>query len=305
MAVSRDLVGYGRDAPRISWPDSARVAVSLVVHFQEGAERTPIEGDDFTEAADPESYTEGAVSEGNRRDLQVESLWEYGPRRGFWRLVELFDRWDVKATFFCAGKALERNPVAAREITARGHEAAGHGYRPIPLYTLSRAEEARHCRLAVETIERLTGERPRGWHSRAPSLHTRQLLVEDGGFLYDSDAYDDDLPSFKDVDGTRFLTIPYTTDVTDWKFWTVPGVSGFTRPGDFLAAMRGTFDRLYAEGADRPKMMSIGMHLRNAGRPSRAIEIERFLRYATGFSGVWFARRIDIARWWLERYSDL
>ena len=299
MTLTRDVIGYGRDYPRIAWPDEARIAVSLVVHFEEGAERTPLEGD-----AEAESATEGVVTEGTRRDLMVESMYEYGPRRGFWRLMEILDRHGVKATFFCSGQALERNPVAAREITARGHEACGHGYRWIPSEGLGRAEERADIQHAVQAVHATTGERPLGWNSRVPSVQTRELLLEAGGFLYDSDSYADDLPYFVEVSGRRFLTIPYSLEINDEKFWSIPHVAGFTKPDDFFAVMQGTFDRLYAEGATHPKMMSVGIHLRIAGRPTRAGQVERFIRYAKGWPGVWFARRIDIARWWLERYAD-
>jgi allantoinase len=301
--VTRDLVGYGREYPKIRWPNNARIAVSIVVHFEEGAERSVLDGDDDTESADGSSVAEGAVSEGKRRDLQIESLFEYGPRRGFWRVMERFSRNDVKATFFCSGLALERNPVAAQEIVAQGHEVCGHGYRWIPQCDMSPEEEKDQIEKAIKAIQMTTGERPFGWNSRAPSLNTRELLIEHG-FLYDSDSYSDDLPYFVEVNGKRFLTIPYTVDATDDRFWSTPWVAGFSNPNAFFAVMKHTFDRLYAEGDTHPKMMSVGLHLRISGRPSRAKQIERFIRYAKGFPGVWFARRIDIARWWLEHYSQ-
>lgn len=300
QSVERDLIGYGKNYPQITWPNNARIAVSLVVHFEEGAERTPLEGD-----AGPEPFAEGIITEGSRRDSMVESLYEYGPRRGFWRLIDLFDRYDVQATFFCAGQALERNPGAAKEITARGHEACGHGYRWIPEYELSREQEREHIRNAVLAIQKITGQRPLGWNSRGPSLHTRELLIEEGGFLYDSDSYGDDLPYFVNVKGKRFLTIPHTLDVNDDKFWAHLKLPGFTSPTDFYGMMKGAFDRLYAEGETHPKMLSVGMHLRISGRPSRTTQVENFIRYAKGFHGVWFARRMDIARWWLDHYSKL
>lgn len=298
--VTRDLVGWGSRYPTVQWPNGARIAVSIAVHFQEGAERSLLDGDEDTESADGTSTAEGAVSEGKRRDLQIESLFEYGPRRGFWRLMECFTRNDVKVTFFCAGLALERNRVAAAEIIASGHEVAAHGYRWVPQHAMSREEEKEQIARAVEAIHATTGERPAGWHSRSPSLHTRELLVEHG-FLYDSDSYGDDLPRTVDVNGRQFLTVPYTSDVTDARFWITPALAGFTNPSDFFALMKATFDRLYAEGATHPRMMSVGLHLRISGRPSRAAQIERFIRYVKGFPGVWVARRVEIARWWMER----
>ncbi len=301
--MTRDLVGYGREYPRIRWPNNAQIAVSIGVHFEDGAERSVLDGDDDTESADGSSVAEGAVSEGKRRDLQIESLFEYGPRRGFWRLMEHFSRNDVKVTFFCSGLALERNLVAAQEIAAQGHEVCGHGYRWIPQYDMSREEEKDQIERAMKAIQMTTGERPFGWNSRAPSLNTRELLL-DQGFLYNSDSYGDDMPYFVEVKGKRLLTIPYTADATDDRFWSAPWVAGFTNPNAFFAVTKNTFDRLYTEGDTHPKMMSVGLHLRISGRPSRAKQIERFIRYAKGFPGVWFARRIDIARWWLEHYGQ-
>ena len=298
--MQRDLVGYGKSSPKIQWPDDARIAVSLVVHYEEGAEQTPLEGD-----TRPESDAEGVINEGGDRDFMVESLFEFGARRGFWRLLELFDRQGVPVTFFCSGQALERNPVAAAEITAHGHEVCGHGYRWVPEYELTREQERAHIHEAVRSIRDTTGQRPLGWNSRGPSIRTRELLVEEGGFLYDSDSYGDDLPYTVDVGGRKLLTVPYTLDVNDNKFWAHLRLPGFTNSRDFFDMMRGTFDVLYSEGATHPKMMSVGMHLRISGKPSRAKQVESFIEYVKGFPGVWFARRVDIARWWLEHYAAL
>jgi peptidoglycan/xylan/chitin deacetylase (PgdA/CDA1 family) len=299
--MTRDLIGYGKDVPRIRWPSEARIAVSITVHFEEGAESTPVHGDRWVENA-----TEGilidqvAQAEGGRRDERIETLYEYGPRCGFWRLASILDKYDLKATFLCAGQALERNPEAAREITARGHEACGHGYRWLPYHGLTEAEERADILQGIAAIEKTTGTRPLGWNSRGPTPRTRGLLLEAGGFLYDSDTYGDDVPYFVAVDGQRMLTVPYNLDVNDDRFWAAPPAAGFTSPDDFFAVMRRTFDRLYREGATSPRMMSVGLHLRISGRPARARVVERFLQYARGFAGVWFARRVDIARWWLD-----
>ena len=296
----RDLTGYGKDYPKIEWPDGARIAVSIAVQFQEGAERTPLEGD-----PDPEPATEGIFGEPGRRDYFVESFWEYGSRRGIWRILSTLDRYDVKATFFCCGQALDRNVQAAAEIDARGHEVAGHGYRFLESYDLTEAEEAEQIRRCVAALETATGQRPVGWLSRAPSEHTLRLLMDEGGFKYHSDAYGDDLPYFELVDDRRFLAVPYTLEVTDAKFWTLPSFAGFTQPDHFFNVMKASFDRLYAEGAEYPQMMSVGLHPRISGRPSRARQLGKFLQYARGFERVWFARRADIARWWLKHYSEL
>ena len=188
----RNLTGYGRNYPRIEWPDGARIAVSIAVQFQEGAEKTPLEGD-----PDPEPATEGIFGEPGRRDYFVESFWEYGSRRGIWRVLDTLDRYGVKATFFCCGMALERNPQAASAIVARGHEVAGHGYRYIESYDLTDEEEAEQIRRCVDALETATGERPAGWLSRAPSERTLRLLLDDGRFIYHSDAYGDDITGFR------------------------------------------------------------------------------------------------------------
>ena len=298
--MNRDLRGYGKTYPVISWPNDARIAVSLVVHFQEGAERTPLYGDNG-----PELSAQPVRPAGPGRSWSVESIYEYGPRRGFWRLMRIFDKHDVKATFFCSGQAVEGNPIAARRITDGGHEIAGHGYRWLPSYEFTLDAQRADIAKAVEAIVSTSGERPLGWNSRAPSVHTRGLLAEEGGFLYDSDSYSDDLPFFAQVNGRRFLTIPHSHDTNDEKFLPGPLVPGFTRPDQFFASLKATFDDLYAEGSTNPKMMSVGLHLRLSGRPPRAAQVDRFIQYAKGFPGVWFARRVDIARWWLEHYGDL
>ena len=229
----------------------------------------------------------------------MESIYEYGTRCGVWRLLDVLDKVNAKATFFCCGQAVERNPVAAREITARGHEACAHGYRWLPFHGLEREREKEEIRKAVDAISRITGERPVGWNSRAPSPWTRELLIEEE-FLYDSDSYDADKPYFVEIGRNRFLTIPYAVDTNDEKFWPPPMTAGFTEPTDFFAILKRTFDQLYAEGATSPRMMSVGLHLRIAGRPARAGQVVKFLDYAKRFSGVWLARRIDIARWWIQ-----
>jgi peptidoglycan/xylan/chitin deacetylase (PgdA/CDA1 family) len=230
----------------------------------------------------------------------MESMYEYGSRAGFWRLLDVLDENAIKATFFCCAVALERNRDAAREITRRGHEPCSHGYRWEDVSKLTLDEEREHMRLAIKSIEETTGQRPLGWYCRAsPSIYTRQLVVEEGGFVYDSDAYNDDLPYWLEVDGKKHLVIPYTLDANDMKF----SSGQFGSPRDFEEYMTDAFDRLYDEGATVPKMMSVGLHMRLAGRPARAQALTRFIQHAKSFPDVWFARRIDIARWWHEHYA--
>ena len=290
----RDLIGYGNAMPSVEWPGGARIAISLVVNFEEGAERTPLYGD-----AAAESTGEGFMVPAGVRDPRNETFFEYGMRVGFWRLIDILDRQDVPATFFICAKALETNPEAARTITARGHEPAAHGYRWLPIYTLGREEERRQLHLAVQRIRELTGERPLGWYSRGASMHTRSLVMEEGGFLYDCDSYADDLPFFVEHESRPWLVVPYSLETNDIKFYRSPG---YSTPNDFFNHLTAAFDCLYREGARAPKMMSVGLHLRYAGRPARAAALERFIAYARAHDGVWFARRADIARWWLDNH---
>jgi peptidoglycan/xylan/chitin deacetylase (PgdA/CDA1 family) len=288
----RDLVGYNGSPPKVEWPNGARVAVQLVVNFEEGSERSIGDGDDTREA--------GGASPVTVRDLAVESMFEYGTRAGFWRLMDIFDEFDVKSTFFAAAVALERNPDAAAMLRPRGHDVMSHGYRWEDAVRLSRDEEREHMRLAVESITRTTGERPLGWYCRyGPSSNTRELVVEEGGFLYDSDSYNDDLPYWTMVGDTRHLVIPYSLASNDGKF----SQRAFGSPVEFEEYLIWNVDQLRKEGATHPKMMSLGLHLRFAGLPAQAQAVARFLEYATALPDVWFARRDEIARHWIANYS--
>jgi peptidoglycan/xylan/chitin deacetylase (PgdA/CDA1 family) len=294
----RDVVGYNGRPPKVVWPNNARVAVSLVVNFEEGSERAVGDGDPDGELGAAEVQLTSRPP--GKRDLAMETMYEYGTRAGFWRLLDILDNHNVPATFFACAVALERNRDAARAITVRGHEPCSHGYRWEDVTLLTREEEREHIRLAIKSIEETTGQRPLGWYCRyGPSVHTRELVVEEGGFVYDSDSYNDDLPYWTEVNGTRHLVVPYTLDANDIKF----GRGGFGSPRDFEDYLIYGFDRLYKEGITAPKMMSIGLHMRLVGRPARAEALDRFLTHARSFPNVWFARRIDIARWWQEHYA--
>jgi len=293
--IRRDLVGYGQQAPRVQWPGEARLALNIVVNYEAGSERSPIYGD-----SGPETYGEfAAYGAPPKRDLGIESVFEYETRVAVWRLLDLFKKHDVKVTFFATAKTLEANPEAAKRIAAEGHEICGHGYRWVEHYTLSKDEEREAIRKATGVIEDLTGQRPLGWYCREPSENTIELLVEEGGFLYDSDAYNDDLPYYVDVNGTRFLIVPYTPDANDFHFFS----NRFSTSSQFYEYLKDTLDVLYQEGASNPRMMSVGTHGRISGRPGRINAIDRFLAYAKAVPKVWIARRIDIARWWLDRYK--
>lgn len=295
MLIQRDFIGYGMNPPAVKWPGGARIAVQVVVNYEEGAEYSLLDGDPHRE---PTGDMTSPIPL-DQRDLLNESFFEYGSRVGVWRLLNLLDKHQIKCTFLACGLALERNPEVAREITRRGHEPAGHGYRWEEYHKMGREQEREAIRKAVDAIARTTGERPLGWMPRyGPSLNTRELLVEEGGFVYDScHAINDDLPYFVNVEGKRWLVVPYSNDVNDGRAFR--GGSG--GPVDFYNIMRYTFDTLYDEGANHPKMMTVGLHCRMSGRPALARVVDMFLRYTKRHPDVWFARRIDIARWWLDK----
>jgi len=295
---ARDLVGYNGKPPKVTWPGGARIAISLVVNYEEGSELAVGDGDGSTERGLSESavrpWPEG------KRDLAMETMYEYGARAGFWRLMQIFDEHDVKSTFYVCALALERNREAARLIREKGHDVVCHGYRWEDVTLLTREQEREHIRLAVKSIVETTGERPLGWYCRyGPSINTRELVVEEGGFLYDSDAYNDDLPYWTMVGDKKHLVIPYSIINNDSRF----SSGHFGPPEDFEEHLRYTFDRLYKEGATYPKMMSIGLHMRVAGHPGRARAVAKFIEYAKTFPDVWFARRIEIAKHWQENHA--
>jgi peptidoglycan/xylan/chitin deacetylase (PgdA/CDA1 family) len=291
---SRDLIGYEGDPPVVTWPDRSRIAISLVVHYEEGSELAIGDGDALREPSGPEDWPL------TKRDITGEGSFEYGSRAGFWRLLDVFDELDVKCTFSACALALERNPAAARQMRARGHEVMSQGWRWADLSRLTRDQERDHMRRAIASIAASTGERPLGWGSRyGASVNTRDLVVEDGGFVYDSDAYNDDLPYWTAVGGRRHLVIPHSLANNDEKF----SFGGFGSPADFEKHLKADFDRLYREGETRPKMMSVGLHPRIAGHPGPAQGLANFITYAKSFPGVWFARRIDIAQHWLDHHG--
>ena len=293
--MERDLIGYGKDAPRIEWPGGARIAVSLVVNYEEGAEYSTMDGDSHHET---NGEVPSPVPAGDR-DLNNESFFEYGSRVGVWRLLDMFRRYGVASTFFCCALALERNPGVAREIPGQGHEVCGHGYRWEEYHLMDRDAEQDAIAKTVESLQRTTGERTVGWFTRyGPSVNTRDLVVEHGGFVYDSIGLNDDLPYYVTVKERPWLVVPYSMETNDARFWR----GGLVSVNDFYDYLKDTFDVLYEEGRTHPKMMSVGLHCRIAGRPARSRAVERFLQYARQMPGVWFARRDEIARWWLERY---
>ncbi|MDR3437314.1 allantoinase PuuE [Telmatospirillum sp.] len=293
----RDLIGYGRTPPFADWPAGARLALQIVVNYEEGGERNILHGDDESECYLQEVV--GIPSLPGVRDIEVESVYEYGSRAGFWRLMRLFETYQIPVTVYAVATALARNPDAAAALVAGGHEIASHGYKWIDYQYVDEAVERDHMRQAIEILTRLAGSRPLGWYTGRVSPQTRRLVAEEGGFLYDADSYADDLPYWEKVGGKPQLIVPYTLDNNDMKFGTA---QGFNSGEDFYAYLRDAFDVLYEEGAERPKMMSVGLHCRMAGRPGRFKGLRRFLDHVMAHDKVWVCRRVDIARHWHQRH---
>jgi putative urate catabolism protein len=293
----RDMQGYGANAPDPRWPGGARLALQFVLNYEEGAEQCVLHGD-----AAPETFLSeiaGARAYEGARHMSMESLYEYGSRAGVWRLLRIFERRNLPLTVFAVGMALERNPEAAAAFRAAGHEIASHGWRWIDYQFVDPAIEREHVARAVETIAKLTGERPLGWYTGRDSPNTRRLVVEHGGFLYDADSYADDLPYWVRVGSRDHLVVPYTLDCNDMRFATP---AGFSSGEDFFVHLRDAFDQLWREGERAPKLMSVGLHCRLAGRPARAAAVERFLDHVQRHDRVWICRRVDIARHWIAEH---
>jgi putative urate catabolism protein len=297
MPYPRDLHGYGETPPDPHWPGEARLAVSFVINWEEGGEANVLHGDAAAESAIQDVI--GAEPWPGVRHPNVESMFEYGSRAGVWRLLRLFETQAIPVTVFAVGMAVERSPAVARRMADLGHEICSHGYRWIDYRDVDPDTERDHIGLAIRAIESAVGERPLGWYTGRCGPNTRRLVVEEGGFLYDSDSYADDLPYWTTVAGAAHLVIPYTLDVNDMRF---VSPAGFSSGEDFFSYLRDSFDVLYQEGAEQPKMMSVGLHTRLAGRPGRAAALARFIEYARGHQDVWFARRIDIARHWHQTH---
>ncbi|MBV8900959.1 MAG: allantoinase PuuE [Verrucomicrobia bacterium] len=297
----RDLIGYGRKQVFADWPAQARVAVQFVLNYEEGGENCVLHGDPASERFLSEIVGAEAYP---ARHLSMESIYEYGSRAGVWRILREFETRRLPLTIFGVSMALERNPEVTNAFVELGHEIACHGWRWIHYQNVDEGTEREHMRIGIEIIERLTGAAPLGWYTGRDSPNTRRLLVERGGFLYDSDYYGDDLPFWMQVevgqgDFRPHLVVPYTLDANDMRFATP---QGFNTGDHFFAYLRDAFDVLYEEGSETPKMMSIGMHCRLLGRPGRFRGLQRFLDHIEKHDRVWVARRVDIARHWCQRH---
>jgi putative urate catabolism protein len=291
----RDLRGYGATPPDPRWPNGAKLALSFVLNYEEGGENTVLNGDAASEIYLHE--VPGGSPTLGERNRTVETQFDYGARAGVWRVLRLFAARGLKLTVYGVGRALELNPDVTRAFAEQGHEVASHGWRWIDYHSMPEADERASIAQCVETIERLTGKRPVGWYTGRISPNTRRLVAEHGGFLYDSDSYDDDLPHYVEVAGKPQLIIPYTLDNNDMKFAVPPG---FGDPDGFERYLRDAVEMLRAEGAaGAPKMMSVGLHCRLVGRPGRAAALARFLDHVVACGDVWVATREEIARhWW-------
>jgi peptidoglycan/xylan/chitin deacetylase (PgdA/CDA1 family) len=291
---ARDFVGYGEHPPVIRWEGEAKVAVQIVVNYEEGSEKSFPMGDE-----ENDFLGELPIVTVGKRDMSLEGEYEYGSRAGMWRLFRIFDAAGVPVTFFATAVALERNPAVAEKLAARGDEPAGHGYRWTSALDMTRDEEREAIRRAVESIERTTGTRPRGWFSRKMGPNSRELVVEEGGFEYDAETFNDDLPHWVIVHDKPHLVVPYTTVLNDVRFVLA---QGYASPEHFLEYACAGLNRLRDDGDDVARMMSIGLHPRIMGNPARADALARFIEYAQTFDDVWIARRIDIARSFREQY---
>ena len=297
----RDLIGYGKCPPQADWPGNARIAVQFVLNYEEGGESNILHGDPGSEQFLSEIV--GAPSY-EARHMSMESIYEYGSRAGVWRILNEFERRGLPMTIFGVAMAMQRHPELTKAFVDLGHEIACHGLRWIHYQHIDEATEREHMESAIEIIQQLTGDTPLGWYTGRDSPNTRRLVVENGSFLYDSDNYGDDLPFWTEVktsDGNsrQHLVVPYTLDTNDMRFATP---QGFNSGEQFYQYLRDSFDVLYAEGETSPKMLSIGLHCRLAGRPGRFSALQRFLDHVQSHDRVWICRRIDIARHWIDKH---
>ena len=301
LPYPRDLAGYGRTPPDPRWPGGARIAVQFVLNYEEGGENAVLHGDAGSEQFLSEMATPPAFAD---RHLSMEGIYEYGSRAGVWRILREFEKRALPLTVFGVGMALQRNPEVTRAFVEAGHEIACHGWRWIHYQDVPEATEREHLHKALDAIEQMTGTRPAGWYTGRDSPRTRRLVADDGSTLYDSDYYGDDLPFWMKVkksdgsDATR-LVVPYTLDTNDMRF-ALP--QGFAQAEDFNIYLRDSFDALYAEGAEAPKMLSIGMHCRLLGRPGRIVALQKFLDHIARHDRVWICRREEIARHWIAHH---
>ena len=294
---TRDLIGYGSNLPKVEWPNKARIAVQIVLNYEEGAENCVLNGDKNSEVFLSEIIGAQPIK---GRHMNMESLYEYGSRVGFWRLHNLFQEKKIPITIFGVGMALEKNPEICKAIIEADYEVASHGWRWIDYQNIKKSEEKKHMQLAIKAHTKIFGKRPDGWYTGRCSPNTRDLVMEDDGFLYDSDSYSDDLPFWESRNKKKQLIIPYTLDNNDMRFATN---QGFNTGDHFYSYLKDSFDALYEEGRTNPKMMSVGLHCRLIGKPGRIQSLKKFLDYIQKHEDIWVCKRVDIAKHWIKNYS--
>src|SRR5210317_813786 len=294
---NRNLIGYGSNLPKVDWPNKARIAVQIVLNYEEGAENCVLNGDKNSEVFLSEIIGAQPIK---GRHMNMESLYEYGSRVGFWRLHNLFQEKKIPITIFGVGMALEKNPEICKAIIEADYEVASHGWRWIDYQNIKKSEEKKHMQLAIKAHTKIFGKRPDGWYTGRCSPNTRDLVMEDGGFLYDSDSYSDDLPFWESRNKKKQLIIPYTLDNNDMRFATN---QGFNTGDHFYSYLKDSFDALYEEGRTNPKMMSVGLHCRIIGKPGRIQSLKKFLDYILKHEDIWICKRVDIAKHWIKNYS--
>ena len=292
------MVGYGSKEIKVKWPNNARIAVQFVLNYEEGAENCILNGDKNSEIFLSEIIGAQPIK---GRNMNMESIYEYGSRRGFWRVHKLFREKKIPLTIFGVGMALEKNRDVCDAIKNADYEVASHGWRWIDYQNISKSKEKKHMNKAIKSIKKIFGKRPLGWYTGRCSPNTLNLVIDNGGFLYCSDTYSDDLPYWIKRGNKKQLMVPYTLDNNDMRFATT---QGFNSGDQFYNYLKDSFDALYSEGKKLPKMMSIGLHCRLIGRPGRIQSIKKFLDYILKFEKVWVCKRIDIAKHWIKNYSN-
>ena len=293
----RDMVGYGSKKIRVKWPNNARIALQFVLNYEEGAENCVLNGDKNSEVFLSEIIGAQPIK---GRHMNMESIYEYGSRRGFWRTHKLFQEKKIPLTIFGVGMALEKNKEVCNAIKKSNYEVASHGWRWIDYQNFTKSKEREHMKLAIKSIKRIFGKRPLGWYTGRCSPNTLDLVMEEGGFSYCSDSYSDDIPYWVKKRNKKQLIIPYTLDNNDMRFATN---QGFNCGDQFFKYLKDSFDALYNEGKNNPKMMSVGLHCRLIGRPGRIQSLRKFLDYVQKFNKVWICKRIDIAKHWIKNYQ--
>ncbi len=293
----RDMVGYGSKNIRVKWPNNARIALQFVLNYEEGAENCILNGDKNSEVFLSEIIGAQPIK---GRHMNMESIYEYGSRRGFWRIHKLFQEKKIPLTIFGVGMALEKNKEVCNAIKKSNYEVASHGWRWIDYQNFTKSKEREHMKLAIKSIKRIFGKRPLGWYTGRCSPNTLDLVMEEGGFSYCSDSYSDDIPYWVKKGNRKQLIIPYTLDNNDMRFATN---QGFNCGDQFFKYLKDSFDALYNEGKSNPKMMSVGLHCRLIGRPGRIQSLRKFLDYVQKFNKVWICKRIDIAKHWIKNYQ--